>query len=281
MAGKGPWDGLGAMVKTKVTKDITDGQCRTPSGRIESELDVAVHARATFCTDEWLREHAFMQINEIVVMYMDTNEIERPRVAPSISPLEGIQSLFSFFMLSNGHVLARSRSCWCRACSRVCGPSSLTPGWGGLYHVPGCIRTKLTVWRAKPRLTSTAAAGIANGREFVKALWSTKLRGKVQPGKFGAVQADALWSESERKHLRPGHHWIFEFGDAGGDKGSFLESFKLAPRCWKLYEGTRFYDGEAALKVKRWFHRTDDDPSGCQSLVHAWALEHAMKLAPV
>ena len=162
-----------------------------------------------------------------------------------------------------GHVLARSRSCWCPACSRVCGPSSLTLGWGGLYHVPGCMRTNLTVWRAKPRLTSTAAAGIANGREFVKELWSTKLRGKVQPGKFGAVQADALWSESERKHFQPGHHWIFEFGDAGGDKGSFLESFKLAPRCWKLYEGTRFYDGEAALKVKRWFHRTDDDPSGC------------------
>ena len=36
---------------------------------------------------------------------------------------------------------------------------------------------------------------MANGREFVKALWNTKLRGKVQPGKF-----DALWSESERKH---------------------------------------------------------------------------------
>ena len=57
--------------------------------------------------------------------------------------------------------------------------------------------------------------------------------------------------------------WVFEFGDAGDDKGSFEQSFSLAPRSWKDYKGTRFYDGESALTVKRWFHRTDDDPTGC------------------
>ena len=30
--GKGPWDGLGAMVKTKVSRDLTNGQVLTPSG---------------------------------------------------------------------------------------------------------------------------------------------------------------------------------------------------------------------------------------------------------
>ena len=30
----------------------------------------------------------------------------------------------------------------------------------------------------------------------------------------------------------------------------------------KLYKGTRYYNGEAAIVVKRWFHRTDDDPLG-------------------
>ena len=83
------------------------------------------------------------------------------------------------------------------------------------------------------------------------------------PRKFGYVQADALWSEAERQHLRPGHGWVFEFGDAGDGKGCFLQTFSLPRRSWKDYEGTRFYDGESALKVKRWFHRTDDDPSGC------------------
>ena len=77
------------------------------------------------------------------------------------------------------------------------------------------------------------------------------------------MQADVLWSESERRHLRPGHFWICELGDAGEGKGSFEQSFSLAPRSWKEYKGTRFYDGESALVVKRWFHRTDDDASGC------------------
>ena len=32
--GKGPWDGIGAMVKTQVTRDITNKQCAAPTGRI-------------------------------------------------------------------------------------------------------------------------------------------------------------------------------------------------------------------------------------------------------
>ena len=42
--GKGPWDGMGAMVKTKVTRDITNEQCGTLSGRIESQIEEAIHA---------------------------------------------------------------------------------------------------------------------------------------------------------------------------------------------------------------------------------------------
>lgn len=57
--GKGPWDGMGAMVKTKVSRDITNEQCRTPSGRIIEPICVAQHVRATFCTNEWLQEHAY------------------------------------------------------------------------------------------------------------------------------------------------------------------------------------------------------------------------------
>ena len=37
----------------------------------------------------------------------------------------------------------------------------------------------------------------------------------------------------------------------------------LGRRGWKDYKGTRFYDGECALTVKRWFDRTNDDASGC------------------
>jgi hypothetical protein len=41
--GKDPWDGLGAMAKTKVTRDLTDGNVQRPSGRITSPLEVAQH----------------------------------------------------------------------------------------------------------------------------------------------------------------------------------------------------------------------------------------------
>jgi len=46
-----PWDGIGAMVKTKVTRDSTNEQSLTPSGTIKTPLCVAQHARATFCTE--------------------------------------------------------------------------------------------------------------------------------------------------------------------------------------------------------------------------------------
>ena len=124
-----------------------------------------MHLRATFCTDEWLREHAYMQINEVVVMYLDTAQIERPRVPPSVSPVEGIQSTYSFFMLGDGLLCARAWPCWCYACSRVRSRADLKERGtqdlrlGGVLEVDGCTRKHLTVWRHKPRITSTAAKG--------------------------------------------------------------------------------------------------------------------------
>ena len=40
---KGPWDGLGAMVKTKVTLDIIHGKEHTMTGKITSPILVAQH----------------------------------------------------------------------------------------------------------------------------------------------------------------------------------------------------------------------------------------------
>ena len=85
---------------------------------------------------------------------------------PSVSPVEGIQTLYSFFMLEgDGLLCSRKWSCWCDACSRVrrpgdlkqCGTQDLR--LGGTLEVEGCTRKHLTVWRHKPRITSTAAKG--------------------------------------------------------------------------------------------------------------------------
>jgi hypothetical protein len=129
--GKGPWDGLSALAKTKVTRDLTDGNVQTPSGRITSPLEVAQHLRAQFCSRQWKKERMNMKINQVVVMYLDADEIVRP--------------------------------------------------------------------------------------------------------------ARAQWSTEEDAHMRPGHHWLCEFGDVG-NVTSCERQFNLGHHQCEDYRGTRFYN---------------------------------------
>ena len=87
-----------------------------------------------------MREHAYMEINEIVVMYLDAAEIKRPEVPDDVSPVAGILTHYSFLMLGRGVYAMRQWSCWCPACSSVRGR-----GWhlgtisdGAYLKVPGC-----------------------------------------------------------------------------------------------------------------------------------------------
>lgn len=79
---------------------------------MDNAMEVAQHVRATFCTKEWLQEPAYMEINEVVVMYLDATEINRPEVPDDISPVDGIASHYSFMMLSRGVYAMRQWSCW-------------------------------------------------------------------------------------------------------------------------------------------------------------------------
>ena len=47
-----------------------------------------------------------------------------------------------------------------------------------------------------------------------------------------------------------------------GDGTSCETEFKLQPRKWQDYKGTRFYDGERTLVVKRWLNCVDEDALG-------------------
>lgn len=80
--GKGPWDGIGAVVKTKVRNDIINAivtkMNSTPSGRITEALEVAQLLRWLFSTEKWLADHAHMKFKEMVVMYIDKNELVWP-----------------------------------------------------------------------------------------------------------------------------------------------------------------------------------------------------------
>jgi hypothetical protein len=120
--GKGPWDGLGAMTKSKVTVDIMHGKERTSTGQITSAMLVAQHLQAIFCNKDWDMEHADMKIQQVVVLYLHNHQISRPPAPPIVSPCKGIMSCFSFMFLGvPRHYARRSFSCWCTACSRVRG----------------------------------------------------------------------------------------------------------------------------------------------------------------
>eukprot|EP00966_Prymnesium_polylepis_P081868 1896405-Prymnesium_polylepis.1 len=55
--GKGPWDGLGAVIKQTVHRDILHNNILTKSGYITSPAEVAEHLHARFGTGEWKAAH--------------------------------------------------------------------------------------------------------------------------------------------------------------------------------------------------------------------------------
>jgi hypothetical protein len=72
------------------------------------------------------------------------------------------------------------------------------------------------------------------------------------------VQTRAQWSTEEDAHIRPGHHWLCEFGDADNDT-SCAKQFNLDHHKWEDYRGTRFYNKDSSLVIKRWLNRLEED----------------------
>ncbi len=61
--------------------------------------EVLQHFLTTFCTPQWSKQYMNMKINKVVVMYLDTVEIDRPPTPPDVSAVKGILSsyIFHFF----------------------------------------------------------------------------------------------------------------------------------------------------------------------------------------
>ena len=130
-------------------------------------------------------------------------------------------------------------------------------------------------------ITCTLASGQANAKARAKALWQ-ELKRLLSSGKFAAVQARELWSTEERVHMRPGHFWACELGDAGdlladaSRKGSPILAGPFESRqYWPPNEGEpgwrvifrgmlrlRYDPGECALLLRCYYHRVADDPEG-------------------
>ncbi len=78
--------------------------------------------------------------------------------------------------------------------------------------------------------------GIKN-REVRVAEWVAKSLPLVKTGVWGCVQGRAQWSTEEDAHMRPDHHWLCEFGDAGNGT-SCERQFNLDHRKCEDYRGT-------------------------------------------
>ncbi len=135
---------------------------------------------------------------------------------------------------------------WCKACALLRGRGHDCVSRGRFLDVPDCLRSKLTVWK-EDQFTVLPGQGIKN-RESRVAEWVAKALPLVKPGVWGCVQARrAQWSTEEDTHMRPGHHWLCEFGDAGNGT-SCERQFNL--------------DHRRSLVIKRWLNRVEEDASG-------------------
>lgn len=143
--GKGPWDGLGAVLKQYVTRDITNNFILTESGYITCPAEVAEHLRKRVGSVEWMEAHKDKHINEIVVFYAPHQEIQRPRVDHKFESLVGAANSYSYMMLAPDQIARRERSCWCMGCVAACGRGNMSSS--GTYLVcEECTHRDKLVW---------------------------------------------------------------------------------------------------------------------------------------
>jgi hypothetical protein len=129
--GKGPWDGIGGMLKQwMLRRVISELHPRDPE-ILESELiDEERIATAKGCYDAWVKHfcsESYEQSIEgdnkkIKFVFHYAGPDESPIIRPneeSFDRIESIKSCYQFFMIRTGEVLARHRSCWCLGCLSV------------------------------------------------------------------------------------------------------------------------------------------------------------------
>ena len=232
VSGKGPWDGMGAVMKQRVTRDITNSKILTASGYITCPREVAEHLKARFETDEWRAAHVDKAIHQIVVAYSHHDEIvERPTVEHEFEPLTGKMDSFSFLMLARDQIARRRRSCWCEACFHVRGRATLEVEHNKLLCM-GCTSSALLPWHEQS--VKDLGTGLAGRRKEAQAL-GHQLAPQLKALGFLAIQARERWSTKEDVLYRPGHFWVAQASDV-------LDVRKITKR--ETISGQPFHAGE-------------------------------------
>ena len=107
-----------------------------------------MHLRAIFATPKWLSEHAHMKIHEMVVLYIDKDEIVWPAgEPPTYSTFKDISKRYSFWMRpGHGRVGGARYSCHCPAC---CLAFETGEGMDNLLDIANCERRHLNRYETR------------------------------------------------------------------------------------------------------------------------------------
>ena len=237
--GKGPWDGIGAMLKQMVRRDILHNNILTSSGYITTPMEVAEHLFRRFCTDEWMENHTAKKVNEIVVLYADATDIaERAEVERSkYDSLTDQKKTFSYMPLAKGVIARRCLSCFRPGCFRALGR--------GL----GTMDSNLSVrcecdgahyaWNEQD-VNRTDAGGIAERRVAAQREGKRQV-GKLKPGMWVAAQ-DRSTSESDV-------YWLGQAFAIPGKDGSCIHKGPIEARS-EWIASTEFTRGDYAVAVR-------------------------------
>ena len=228
--GKGPWDGLGAVIKQMVRRDILHNNILTASGYITSPAEVAEHLHLRFGTDEWKATHVEKKVNEIIVLYSDATDMsERASVEKyRYDPLTEAKRTFSYMMLDSGIIGRREHSHWCKACCRGAGTTDSNLVVSGC----SCCNDPQHRWHEQD-VRRTDALGIAE-RRMVAQREGHRLASRLQ---------DGMWLASEDRTTGE----VFFIGQAFkiDDKRGCIHD-KIEDREVKI-AGTTFTRGDYAI----------------------------------
>ena len=195
--GKGPWDGLGAVIKQTVRRDILHDNILTSSGYITSPAEVAEHLHRKFGTNEWKVDHMGGKVNEVIVLYSDATDMhERARVEKSkYDTLQLAKSTFSYMILDEGVHARRQHSCWNPLCFGARGRGAGTTDSNLICAGCSCEGDAQKEW-SEQEVQRTDALGIAE-RRVVAQREGHRMGEKIRPGMWLAAQdrtkGDTIW----------------------------------------------------------------------------------------